>query len=62
MTEPVEPDPTSIPPLIGDPGRRLSDKEYDATYASGDGGHPVPPEVGQHLEGWDDPEAVPPSD
>lgn len=55
MTEP-------IPPLVGDPGRRLTHDEYDATYSSGDGGHKVPPEVAQHLEGWDDPEAVPPSD
>jgi len=55
------PDDPSIPPLIGDPGRRLTDDEYDATYDSGDGGHPLPPEVLAELNGHDDPEAVPPA-
>ena len=58
MTSPSNED---IPPVLGDPGRRLSDKEYDETYASGDGGHPVPPEVLAEMTGFDDPEAVPPS-
>lgn len=58
MTTPNGDDPT-IPPLIGDPGRRLTDEEYDATYASGTGGHELPPEVLATLNGLDDPEAVP---
>lgn len=58
MTSPSE---EELPPVIGDPGRRLSDEEYDATYESGDGGHPVPPEVLEQMTGFDDPEAVPPS-
>jgi hypothetical protein len=57
MTSP-EHDP-AIPPLIGDPGRRLTDEEYDATYASGSGGHVLPPEVLETLNGLDDPEANP---
>lgn len=52
----------NIPPVIGDPGRRLSDEEYDRTYESGSGGHSVPPEVLAEMTGWGDPEAVPPSD
>lgn len=58
MTEVPGHDPT-IPPLIGDPGRRLSDEEYDATYASGSGGHELPPGVLDELNGLDDPEANP---
>jgi hypothetical protein len=54
----MEHDP-SIPPLIGDPGRRLTDEEYDETYAGGSGGHELPPEVLGELNGLDDPEANP---
>jgi hypothetical protein len=54
-------DHSSIPPAVGDPGRRLTDEEYDAHYASGSGGHELPPEVLETLSGHDDPEAVPPS-
>lgn len=48
-----------IPPVLGDPGRRLTDKEYEETYETGDGGHPIPLDVLADLDGWDDPEAVP---
>lgn len=55
------PDDPSIPPVIGDPGRRLTDEEYDQTYETGTGGHQIPPEVAATLSGYDDPEAVPPA-
>lgn len=34
-----------IPPVVGDPGRRLTDEEYNAHYESGTGGHELPPEI-----------------
>jgi hypothetical protein len=49
----------NISPLIGDPGRKLTDEEYDATYESGSGGHVLPPEILDELNGLDDPEANP---
>lgn len=59
MTAPDE-DP-SVPPALGDDVRDLTDEEYDRTYADGDGGHQLPPEVLEQLAGHDDPEAVPPA-
>jgi hypothetical protein len=56
MTEPEK----EIPPAMGDNVRDLTDEEYDETYAGGDGGHPLPPEVAATLSGHDDPEAMPP--
>lgn len=57
MTAPGEP---SIPPAMGEV-RDLTPEEYDATYADGDGGHQLPPDVLAGLSGHDDPEAVPPT-
>ena len=45
MTDP------EIPPAMGDDIRDLTDEEYRETYASGDGGHPLPPEVLAELDG-----------
>ena len=39
-----------IPPAM-DEVHDLTDEEYDETYASGDGGHPLPPEVLATLDG-----------
>jgi len=44
------PDDPSIPPAMAEV-RDLTDEEYDETYASGDGGHPLPPEVLATLSG-----------
>jgi hypothetical protein len=45
----TEPDPEI--PLAMDDVRDLSDEEYEATYADGDGGHPLPPEILKELKG-----------
>jgi hypothetical protein len=61
MVEEVQmPDDPSIPPAMP-VVRDLTDEEYDETYATGDGGHKLPPEVLAELSGHDDPEAVPPT-
>jgi hypothetical protein len=44
------PDDPSIPPAMGEV-RDLTPEEYDETYDSGDGGHPLPPEVLAQLNG-----------
>lgn len=41
--------------------RDLTAEEYDETYATGSGGHQLPPDVQARLSGHDDPEAVPPA-
>lgn len=48
MKDPNGYDP-GILPVVGDPGRRLADEEYNQHYASGTGGHEVPPEVLETL-------------
>jgi hypothetical protein len=52
-------DPKHPPPMAN--VRDLTDEEYDRTYATGTGGHELPPDVLAELSGADDPEAVPPS-
>lgn len=54
----AEPDP-DIPPALGDNIRDLTDTEYDATYATGSGGHQLPTKVLETLTGLDDPDANP---
>jgi hypothetical protein len=42
-------DHPTIPPAMPEV-RDLSNEEYDQTYASGTGGHPLPPEVLAELD------------
>lgn len=43
------PDDPSIPPALS-VVRDLTDEEYDGTYATGDAGHELPPDVLGELE------------